>query len=251
MDYPGRIIKLNEPDTAIVGAIADRLRARGIAVTSPPGRFDGALKSAVKLFQSLHHDSDNRPLSIDGEVGPMTWGALFGVPIPGPAGGGSALALRALAVAVAEIGTMEVPAGSNRGPRVEEYLASTGTAPGNFWCMAFVHFCFRAAAADLGVPNRFPRTAGCIDAWNRSSAFRITKAKALERPELVVPGSVFILDHGSGKGHTGLVEAVRDGALTTIEGNSNPSGSSNGIGVFRLSRRNIANRDLRGFIILP
>ena len=38
------------------------------------------------------------------------------------------------------------------------------------------------------------------------------------------------------------------GALRTVEGNSNPTGSSNGIGVFELNRRNVMNADLKGFL---
>lgn len=251
MNYPGRIIKLNERDPAVVRAIAERLRQRGYDVVSPPGVFDSSLKSVIKLFQTQNRDLVNRPLSVDGEMGPMSWGALFGTPVAGPTGAGSKLAEHALQVAIREIGTMEVPAGSNRGPRVDQYLQSTGTALGSFWCMAFVYFCFMTASKDLAVPNGFPRTAGCIDAWNKASGFRITQRKALEQPELVVPGSVLILDYGSGKGHTGIVRACEGGALTTIEGNSNPDGSRNGIGVFELRRRNIANSGLRGFIIVP
>lgn len=251
MKYPGRIIKLNERDSAIVRAIADRLRERGYDVASSTGVFDRTMKSVVKLFQTQNRDLDNRPLSVDGEIGPMSWSALFGTPVAGSTGPGSEVAERALQVALGEVDTMEVPPGSNRGPRVDQYLQSTGTALGSFWCMAFVHFCFMTASRELGVPNRFPRTAGCIDAWNRASGFRITQRKALEQPGLVVPGSVFILDYGNGKGHTGIVRASDGGALTTIEGNSNPDGGRNGIGVFQLRRRNIANGGLRGFIIVP
>jgi hypothetical protein len=249
MNYPGRIVKLNEADATVVRAIADRLRALGYTVTSPAGRFDSALKSVVRLFQSQHVDALARPLAADGEVGPMTWAALFGA--PAPTTGAASLAAAALAVAIAEIGTMEDPVGSNRGRRVEEYLASTGLGGGFFWCMAFVHFCFMTAAKQRGVPNPFPRTAGCIDAWNRASAFRITRQAALQSPDRVVPGAVFIFDYGNGAGHTGFVRSSVGGALRTVEGNSNPDGSRNGIGVFEINRRNIANAGLRGFIVIP
>jgi hypothetical protein len=252
MTYPGRIIKMGEANAAIVTAIAQRLGARGIAVTSPPGVFDGALRSSVRLFQSLNRDVAGKPLAVDGEVGPMTWGALFGAASVAaqPAGSGQ-LALRALAVAVEEIGTMEQPVGSNSGPRVNQYLASTGTPSGNFWCMAFVHFCFRTAAQAMGVANPFPRTAGVLAAWNAAPSMRITKAAALANLSRVGPGAVFILDYGNGHGHTGIVESNTGGALVTIEGNTNPAGSGNGIGVFRLSRRNVANGLMKGFILVP
>lgn len=83
--------------------------------------------------------------------------------------------------------------------------------------MAFVYWCFKKTADDQGVNNPFPRTGGVLDAWNRAGAFRITKRRAIERPSLVVPGSVFILDYGNNHGHTGFVKASVGGALRTVE----------------------------------
>lgn len=252
MNYPGRIIKLGETNAGIVNAIGQKLRSRGVAVTSPPGVFDAAFRSAVRLFQSLNRDVAGLPLTVDGEVGPMTWGALFGAAsVPAAPAGPGALARRALAIAVAEINTMEQPIGSNSGPRVNQYLASTGTAPGNFWCMAFVHFCFMSAAQAMGVANPFPRTAGVLAAWNAAPTMRITKSTALANLARVGPGAVFIIDYGNGFGHTGIVESNTAGALVTIEGNTDPAGSGNGIGVFRLNRRNVANGQMKGFILVP
>lgn len=250
MNYPGRLIKIGETDATIVTAIATGLAARGYPSTSPPGVFDAAFKSLVKVFQSQNVDQAGRPLEVDGEVGSMTWGALFGAATP-PLTAGS-LAVSALGMAVTQLGVMEVPLGSNRGPMVNQYLASTGTPPGNFWCMAFVFWCFREAAAASGVANPFPRTAGCLDAWNRVNrsqpARLIKRAAAIANPSLVRPGQVFILDHGRGFGHTGFVRQSFDGPFRTVEGNTNPTGSSNGLGVFELNRRKITDPTLRGFI---
>ena len=153
MQFPGRIIKIGETNAAIVSAIATALANHGYLPSSPPGVFDKAFKSLVKLFQSQNVDEAARPLAVDGEVGSMTWGALFGAPaVAGVLAGG--LAVAALGTAVTQLGVMEEPLGSNRGPMVDKYLASTGTPPGSFWCMAFVHWCFReAATAILFAPN--------------------------------------------------------------------------------------------------
>ena len=117
MIYPGKLIKVGEADAAVVTAIANALAARGYPSTSPPGVFDAPFKSLVKLFQSQNVDQAGRPLEIDGEVGSMTWGALFGAattPITG------SLAVSALGMAVTQLGVMEVPLGSNRGPMVDK-----------------------------------------------------------------------------------------------------------------------------------
>jgi hypothetical protein len=250
MIFPGRLIRIGETNAAIVTAIAVALAGRGYPSTSPPGVFDGAFKSLVKTFQSQNVDQAGQPLEVDGEVGSMTWGALFGT-ATAPVTAGS-LAVAALGMAVSQLGVMEVPLGSNRGPMVDKYLASTGTPPGNFWCMAFVFWCFEQAALAAGVANPFPKTAGCLAAWNKvrvSHPARLVKrAAAIASPSLVRPGQVFILDHGGGFGHTGFVRQSFGGPFRTVEGNTNPLGSSNGLGVFELNRRRIAATTLKGFI---
>jgi CHAP domain len=256
MKYPGRIIKLGETDAAVVTAIGAALAARGYvqpATPEPqgaPGVFDTRFKVLVKLFQSQNADQAGRPLQVDGEVGAMTWGALFSV-APTPVTSGS-LAVTALGMAVSQLGVMEVPLGSNRGPMVDQYLQSTGTALGSFWCMAFVFWCFREAAAGTGMSNPFPRTAGCHDAWRRVRASQstrlITRAQAIADPALVRPGQVFVLDHGGGMGHTGFVRQSFNGPFRTVEGNTNPTGSNNGLGVFELNRRKTTDSALLGFI---
>lgn len=255
MDFPGRIIKINEADHAIVKEIAKGLLAKGYPSTSPNGIFDAEFKSLVKLYQSQNADALGRPLEIDGEVGSLTWGSIFGAEsvnvVP------SGIAGAALGIAVSQIGVMEVPLGSNRGPVVDQYQIVTGLSlpsghqPGFFWCMCFVFWCFKQAVGP-GTTPAFPKTAGCLDAWNKVKANSpqriITRAKAMADPSLVKPGMVFILDHGGGAGHTGFVRQSVGGALKTVEGNTNPTGSSNGLGVFELNRRKVMDPTLKGFL---
>lgn len=141
---------------------------------------------------------------------------------------------------------MEKPPGSNSGPEVDEYLGSVGLTPGLFWCMSFVDWCFDEAAQNLGRNNPAVKTGGCIDHWNRTKGKKIISENAFNKPSLVKPGQIFIISHGGGSGHTGIVESVNGGFINTIEGNSNPSGSSNGIGVFQLQRK--IGKINRGFI---
>ena len=82
--------------------------------------------------------------------------------------------------------------------------------------------------------------------WNKTTGKKIAVADAVNKPSLVKPGHIFILNTGGASGHTGLVEKVEGGFIHTIEGNSNPAGSSNGIGVFKLTRK--INKINRGFI---
>lgn len=249
-DYPGYILKKgsNEPQITVV---ARRLAALGFAIDAAASEFGSQLVSVVRLFQSLHSGPDGRPLLCDGEIGPLTWAALFPDSVRAqPIVQESNIATAALGFAISQLGVMEQPEGSNRGPEIDVYNVAADAPLGSFWCMSFVHFCFDQAARNIGLANPFPHTAGCLQAWQLASRARktISKAEALADLSKIKPGVVFILDHGGGLGHTGFVKSCIGGTLRTVEGNSNPNGSSNGIGVFELSRRNVANKELKGFI---
>jgi hypothetical protein len=250
MDYPKRIIKAGESDAEIVKALKRELNA---ALALGPGEdlhldeenpnFGPKMKRVVKLFQARHVDADGRPLKQDGEVGSLTWAALFGdATVPAADTAANALLAKVLAVAAAEEAKniREQPRNSNRGPEVEAYLRSTDTPPGYAWCCAFVYWCFEQAAREMGTTNPMLKTAGCLDHWNRSrrkGTAVVTSHDALDNPALVEPGMVFIMDHGRGAGHTGFVEKVNGSLLTTIEGNTDASKTREGGGVYRLRRK--------------
>lgn len=252
--FPGAVIKRNSPHSAAVSAIQYRLNALGMDTLPTNGLFDGATEAAVRRFQALFNDRNGLPLQVDGQVGELTWGALFGATALPAMGQGGALAQAALDVAIAEIGTMEEPPGSNRGRRVNEYLAATGLGGGHPWCAAFVFFCAREGAERAGLSNPLPRTAGVLDMWRRSGTTglpRVTSAQAVAQPSLVTTGMIFIMDFGGGKGHTGFVRSREGGRLVTVEGNSNNDGSREGTGVFELRRRSLSSGGMVGFIGLP
>lgn len=143
---------------------------------------------------------------------------------------------------------MEKPVGSNRGKEVETYQTSVGIPAGTFWCAAFVYFCFNEGAKNVGIPNPLFKTGGCLEHWNKTKARKIKAKDARDDPSIVKPGFIFIIDHGSGHGHTGIVKRVEGGRLITIEGNSNPNGNSNGIGVFELDIRKVWTDNLKGYL---
>ncbi len=254
--FPGRIIKVGDPDKQTVRNIQKRLNATGCGPVPEDGVFDKrGTERAVRLFQARFPDVTGNPLEIDGEVGSLTWGVMFGASsVPTVSAAPSALARAAIEFAITQIGVMEKPLGSNRGPEVDGYLAAVGLNPaaGSFaWCVAFTHFCYRKAAEELGLQNPHIKTAGVLDHWNRSGAkpqvVRVTHTRAADDPSLVKPGSLFIIDLGRGMGHSGLVMEVKNGRLVTIEGNTNDNGSRNGIGVFKRDARKISSIN-KGFI---
>jgi len=136
----------------------------------------------------------------------------------------------------------EVPLGSNRGPRVDEYLRAAGIDPasGSYpWCASFIVWCFENAARGLGLASPVPRTAGVHDMWQkagRAGFRRIPYEVAIGDPAQVSPGQVFFIDTGGGHGHTGLVVGRSNGDFATIEGNTNELGGREGIGVFARTR---------------
>jgi hypothetical protein len=249
------VINAGDADAAVL-VIQRRVNQVGCGPIDEDGVFGPQTEAAVKLFQARFPDLDGQPLKVDGMVGAITWAALFG----GAAAGESTrtsvpLLAAALAVAISQIGVMEQPPRSNRGPEVDRYLKAAGLDPadGSFpWCAAFVYWCFKEAAKTLGRENPVIRTAGVLDHWNRAGdpgIARITAAKAHMHEELVKPGHIFIIDTGDpgGAGHTGLVESVVAGKLITIEGNTNDGGVREGVGVFRRTGRRIRDINL-GFI---
>jgi hypothetical protein len=250
MQYPGRIIKAGEQDANMVKALKTQLNT-ALGIESDPAlrldpnnpNFDSKMEQMVKLFQARNVDAEGRPLRQDGEVGPLTWFALFGSDtVPMSDASSDQFLARVLQIATAEEAkpVREVPKNSNRGPQVDAYLRRAGVAPGLSWCCAFVYWCFDEAAQALRRANPMVKTAGCLDHWRRApehGAKRILAAQAVENPDVVKPGMIFIMDHGGGLGHTGLVEKVTGGLLTTIEGNTDASRTREGGGVYRLTRK--------------
>jgi hypothetical protein len=246
MQYPRRVVKRGESDRAIVTVVQQELLARGLGPVDAAGVFGAKTEGATKLFQARHVDGDGRPLKQDGEIGPLTWAALFGdQTIPERVTPSSPFLKSVLAHAASQLGVREQPKNSNSGPEVDEYLKRVGVpldlpAAKKPWCCAFVFWCFDEAARAARRATPMVRTAGCLDHWNRvksGDGRRIEAARAIDDPGLIEPGMVFIMDFGGGRGHTGLVDHMSGGILHTIEGNTDASRTREGGGVYRLTRK--------------
>lgn len=148
----------------------------------------------------------------------------------------SPVCTEALTIAKTQLGVKELP--GNRGPKIKEYLKSVDLNEGNSWCAAFVYWCFQQASRNLNVPNPCYKTAGVLNHWN------LTKGIKVKMPRT---GDIFILDHGKGLGHTGMVKTVSEDkkTYTTVEGNSNTTGSREGTEVCSNNRK---ITDALGFI---
>jgi hypothetical protein len=145
----------------------------------------------------------------------------------------------ALTVAISQIGQTEKPLGSNWGEPVKTYLASVGINFPASWCMAFQHWNFEQAAMQFQIPNPLVKTGGVLHAWESADPSH----RVEDDPQ---PGDIFIMDLGKGLGHTGIVESVNGHTLTTIEGNTNDTGSREGVEVCRKTRFN--QRPIIGYL---
>jgi len=253
--FRGRPLHRGEFGSDDVRALQARLNDLGFGPLVVDGDFGEATENAVFHFQARNSSPDGKPLAIDGEVGPSTWAALFG---PGAVFSTQALdphaSMRDLAIDIAasQIGVVEQPRGSNRGPEVDVYIRTTGLNPAEDsfpWCVCFLYWVFEQAAKVKGTENPLPKTAGVITLWHlglHTEAQIVRKSEA--NAQTVKPGMIFHLDLGSGKGHAGLVIEVRGDRIITIEGNTNPGGSSDGFGVFRRDSRPITTGVLLGYL---
>ena len=142
-----------------------------------------------------------------------------------------------LAIAKSQVGLQELPKGSNWGEHVQKYLSSVNINFPASWCMAFVYWCYREAARDLGVVNPLFRTGGVLAQWNKTAT--------VKRRTTPMRGDIFIMDFGGGLGHTGIVAEVIGDSIKTIEGNSNDEGSREG---FEVCERTRKIKSCKGFI---
>lgn len=144
---------------------------------------------------------------------------------------GSRLADRALQIALGQRGVRETS--RNRGPMVDVYVRDGGglDPAGRYpWCVAFVVFALRRAAAELGMTLP-PKAASVGKLWHRYNDY-VTSIPS--------PGAVFM--HLSdptdiySPGHVGFVVSVRGDELETVEGNTDVGGGREGDGVYMRTR---------------
>jgi Putative peptidoglycan binding domain/CHAP domain len=216
------------------------LRGMGLAVD---GVFGAATEAAVRAFQQ------SKSLPANGVVDDPTFAALTApllaalAPIMGTGRLGADATMCAqqhLAQHPREVG------GPNAGPWVRTYMK--GNEGVEFpWCAGFA--CFMLAQANGGRPLPFVASFSCdelaSEAW-RKQLFR-AGGEELDTATLA-PGSLFLVRRpGGGWHHTGIVIGTGPGTVTTIEGNTNDVGSSEGFEVCRRVRATAA----LDFIVLP
>lgn len=140
-----------------------------------------------------------------------------------------------------EVGVVEEPKDSNRGPRVDEYKAATWLDPNQAWpwCAAFICWGVREAAEEAGVEFtstfKRPRTAGAWDMERWSLAQDLSTWTKKPHRNDIEPGDIVVFRFS----HIGFAVGKPDknGNVMTIEGNTDANGSREGGGVWRKRRK--------------
>jgi hypothetical protein len=144
---------------------------------------------------------------------------------------------RVVRVAVGEVGVKEHPAGSNRGKRVDEYTATTGTQ-GQPWCAAFVTWVWLQCGVMLDGFN----TAYC-PSWVQTARAGRCGLSVVSRSE-AMPGDMALYDWGKDgtSDHIGILttHVAEDGSFKACEGNTAVGNDSNG-GAVMIRDRNASS----------
>lgn len=143
--------------------------------------------------------------------------------------------------------------GDNKGQIVEMFQkAVDGKAQGEAWCLAFAQFCINQVdclydemTLSSNPPSPLKKTEHCLTLWNASQAYRI------QTPEV---GCLVLWQHWkdgkpTSSGHVGIVKAIKEDSLITIEGNT-----GDGLGIVRegdqVAQRERPTRDLGSMKLL-
>jgi peptidoglycan hydrolase-like protein with peptidoglycan-binding domain len=199
------------------------------------GGYGKATAQQVRTFQKTNG------LPGTGVVDDATWKALIRPmlvalsPIPGKR------PLGKLVVAYARQHLAQHPleeGGQNSGPWVRLY--TQGREGDEFpWCAAFATFCLTQACTSLGVAMPVPQTLSC-DEMARHAGARLLPQPSPSQRARITPGSFFLRIAAPGEpykyAHTGIVVQAGPDTFTTIEGNTNDDGSSEGFEVCARTR---------------
>jgi hypothetical protein len=210
-----------------VGLMQEWLCLSGINVVIDED-FGSATDAAVRKFQLIN------TLSVDGEVGPITFSkliepltnALKPIPVNGRLLGDMviAYALQHLKGHPMEIG------GQNKGPWVRYYMRGN-EGPEWPWCAGFVCSILRQACKSMRIALPVKLSDSCIDLANNAKAKNLFLSEAEVSDErTVLKQGAFFLNRKSPDywSHTGIVIAVEEEVFHTVEGNTNDEGSAEG-----------------------
>lgn len=137
--------------------------------------------------------------------------------------------------AMCDIGIVEMPPGSNRSPRIDEYVTAVGSPVGSRWCAAAVAAWWRESGASVPAVD-----GGSCNAWMRWSKGTDTW---VANPHA---GSAVVYGRDGVATHMGVVVRVEP-ELLSVEGNTSVAGDFDPNGVAVALKRVMSARVL-GYI---
>lgn len=123
--------------------------------------------------------------------------------------------------ALLDIGIVEIPPGSNRSTRIDEYVQDVGSPLGSYWCAAAVSAWFRESNAKIP-----PTNAASCDAWMEWAK------KNNQWFNTPIIGSGVVYGKPGDAHHIGVIVRT-DPLILSVEGNASLGGefSRNGVAV--------------------
>lgn len=206
-------------------------------IVAVDGDYGAQTQKIVSIFQK------DMGLKDDGVVGPLTYKKLTEPMRNAFSRIESTSNLRELIVGYAEQHLRSQPKelyNSNKGPWVRAYMDGHEGKEWA-WCMGFVQTVLDQAFFTVGQSflSVMPKTYSCdvVGEHGKATNRLIRNGDFRNRPNAVAPGDVFLVVRTpSDWTHTGIVTAIDDTWLYTIEGNTNDEGSREGFEVCRRMR---------------
>jgi hypothetical protein len=161
---------------------------------------------------------------------------------------------KVLKISQAFIGQMEKSGNSGfQNAEMEKLMKEVGWRPGDAWCVYFAKLMWYMQA-----PNWLkPKIKTAISGNSQTTWDNVSKDPAFVVSRIPRPGDLVIWQNfkngvGSWTGHAGIVKKVNLNDFTTVEGNTNDAGGSEGVEVAEKVRKYDFTREnglrLKGFV---
>lgn len=230
--------------------VQERLAEQGFFKGVPRGNYLSLTRNAVFYFQSTHLGPDGAPLAVDGETGKDTRWSLAN---PSGAAQRSRLGddiipagltdrrLKFLQTVAADYRSgdfIEVPDGSNTGPRIGKF------SRGTFWCAFYQSDAWKRTFGDYPMGKDHGH---CLTFWREASKAGLAHPKEKAAP---LPGDFGIMLYRNQSG--GLTGSGHIFAVTRVSGTGRQINSIGGNEGNRLKHglRNVSDPTIAGWISL-
>ncbi|MEO7043229.1 MAG: hypothetical protein ABI035_13285 [Gemmatimonadaceae bacterium] len=137
--------------------------------------------------------------------------------------------------AMCDIGIVEMPPGSNRSERIDEYVGAVGSPPASRWCAAALAAWWRECGAMTPTHD-----AGSCNSW---LAWAIQRKMLNQEPR---PGRAVIYGSGGSASHIGVIVRVTP-LLLSVEANTSVGGDFDPDGV-AVALKQVSTTRVLGYI---